>query len=295
MLILISDPFDEAMPKRLEAFGEVTTDHARLAEADVVLIRSRTKCTKEYIDNAPNLKMIIRGGVGIDNIDKEYAESRGIRVSNTPKASSVSVAELTFAMMLAIPNRLVEAHAGMKEGKWLKKELKRTELCGKTLCLLGIGNIASEVAKRAAAFGMKVQAYDKYVSESPLAEMKRSVEEAVSDADYISLHLPLTRETEHIFNKSVISACGRSPVVINTGRGPCVHPEHMREALESGAVSWYASDVWPSDPPPADYPLLHAPHVLMTPHIGASSRENLKRICDEACDILKEAVEEGHV
>lgn len=293
MLILISDAFDSTLPEQLSVFGEVTDDKSRLSEADIVLVRSKTKCTKEWIDQAPKLKLIIRGGVGIDNIDKEYAEGKGIVVRNTPKASSIAVAELAFAHMIQIPSRLIEAHNGMKEGKWLKKELKRTELFGKTLCLVGIGNIAKELAKRAAAFGMKVVSYDKYVSESPLAEMKESLEEAVRDADYISIHLPLTKDTEGIINAKSIAACAKKPVVINTGRGPCVDADDMTAALEKGDVAAYACDVYPSDPPADDYPILKAPNVVLTPHLGASSKENLLRIGAEAKAIIHELNDGG--
>ena len=127
MKILISDAFDPTLPDRLAQFGEVTDDKSQLPEVDVVLVRSKTKCTKEYIDGAPNLKLIIRGGVGLDNVDLEYAKEKGIVVHNTPAASSVAVAELAFAHMLAVPNRLVEAHNSMVQGKWDKKQFKRTE------------------------------------------------------------------------------------------------------------------------------------------------------------------------
>ncbi len=295
MLLLISDAFDAALPEKLADFGEVTTDKSRLADADVVLIRSKTKCNKEYIDNADNLKLIVRGGVGIDNIDKEYAESKGIAVRNTPKASSIAVAELTFAHMLSVPNRIIEGHNSMNEGKWIKKELKRTELFGKTLCLVGIGNISKEVAKRAAAFGMKVVAYDKYVSESNLAEMKGSLSEAASDADYISMHLPLTPETEGMMNGEIINGFTKKPVIINTGRGGCINADDLKAALEDGRVSAYATDVWPSDPPPSDYPILSAKNVQMTPHLGASSAENLLRIGAEAYSIIDELVKGGKI
>jgi len=295
MLILISDAFDSSLPDKLKTFGEVTTDAERLSEADVVLVRSKTKCTREYIDSAPKLKLIIRGGVGIDNIDKEYAESKGIQVRNTPKASSIAVAELAFALMLSIPNHIVVGHNSMQKGEWLKKKLKRTELYGKTLCLVGIGNIATEVAKRAAAFGMKVVAYDKFVSESEWAEMKPSLKEAVKDADYISLHLPLNQSTERIINEDLISAFNNNPVIINTGRGPTVNAHDIKAALESGAVSFFATDVWPSDPPASDDPILNAPNTLTTPHIGASTVENLLRIGDEAYSIIKEAVDGGKI
>lgn len=293
MLILISDAFDKALPEKLSAFGEVTDDQGRLADADIVLVRSKTKCTREWIDQAKSVKLIIRGGVGIDNIDKEYAESKGIIVRNTPRASSIAVAELAFALMIQVPNQIITAHNGMKEGKWLKKEIKRTELFGKTLCLAGIGNIATEVAKRAAAFGMKVVAYDKYVAKSDYAEMKGSLEEAMKEADYISLHLPLTPETEGMINAKSLASCEKNPVVINTGRGPCVDAKDMVAALESGKVTAYATDVYPSDPPADDYPILKAPNVILTPHIGASSKENLLRIGEEAKAIIAELKDGG--
>ncbi|WP_320130149.1 NAD(P)-dependent oxidoreductase [uncultured Sphaerochaeta sp.] len=294
MLILISDAFDASLTTRLAAFGEVTTDKNRLGEAAIVLVRSKTKCTKEYIDQAPALKLIIRGGVGIDNIDKAYAESKGIIVRNTPKSSAIAVAELAFALMLSTPNNLVTYHNGMKNGEWLKN-VKRTELNGKTLCLFGIGNIASRVAERAKAFGMTVVAFDKYVASSPLAEMKTTAELAVENADYISLHLPLTDETTGMVNKALISHCKKTPVVINTGRALCVDAEDMVSALADGSVAWYCTDVYPSDPPSPDYPILKAEHVTLTPHVGANSNENLLRIGDEAFAIIEELKNGGKI
>ncbi|MFA6821694.1 MAG: NAD(P)-dependent oxidoreductase [Sphaerochaetaceae bacterium] len=289
MLILISDAFDASLPKLLEEFGEVTDDKGRVGEADVILVRSKTKCTKEYLDGAKNLKLLIRGGVGVDNIDVEYAKSRGVIVKNTPKASAIAVAELAFALMLSVPNNLIEVHNGMKSGQWLKA-MKRSELYGKTLALLGVGNIASEVAKRAQAFGMKVVAYDKYVTTCPVATLLPTLEEAVCKADYISIHLPLTDETRALFSADLIDKLERQPVVINTGRGPCVDPEAMVEALKSGKIRWYATDVYPSDPPSADYPLLNCERVTLTPHIGANSNENLLRIGEEAQAIIAKFV-----
>lgn len=132
MKILIADAFDAKLPERLAVFGEVFSDPGRLAEADVVLVRSKTKVTKEYLEKAPNLKLVIRGGVGLDNVDKAACANRGIEVKNTPQASSIAVAELAMALMLAVPNHIVAAHNGMTEGKFLKSELKRTELYKKT-------------------------------------------------------------------------------------------------------------------------------------------------------------------
>jgi D-3-phosphoglycerate dehydrogenase len=285
MKILISDAFDPSLPDRLAQFGEVTDDKSQLPEADVVLVRSKTKCTKEYIDGAPNLKLIIRGGVGLDNVDLDYAKEKGITVHNTPAASSVAVAELAFAHMLAVPNRLVEAHNSMMEGKWEKKQFKRTELMGKTLGLIGIGRIATELAKRANAFGMNVIAYDKYVDQSDEAEMK-TLDEVLAESDYLSLHIPFTEETKGLINKETIEKMKDGVVIINTGRGKCVIEEDVAEGLKSGKIKTYANDVWYSDPPSPDCPLLTAPNVQLTPHLGASSKENLLRIGDIIVDII---------
>jgi D-3-phosphoglycerate dehydrogenase len=286
MLILIADAFGPDLPDKLKPFGEVTDDVGRLADAEVVLVRSKTKATREYLDKATKLKLIIRGGVGTDNIDKAHAATRGILVRNTPKASGIAVAELAFAMMIAVPNRLIEAHNSMKDGQWLKKELKRTELFGKKLCLVGVGNIATELAVRAKAFGMQLSAYRKSSKPYAHAAVSPKLSEAVAGADYVSLHLPLTDETRDLIDEPAIAAMKAGVVVINTGRGATVEPRAMVQALESGKVAAYATDVWPSDPPAEDYPLLSAPNVLMAPHIGASSKENLGRIGLEVVEII---------
>ena len=285
MKILIADAFDASLPKRLESFGEVTTDMSRLAEANVLLIRSKTKVTKELAEQAPNLKLVIRGGVGLDNVDKEVCKARGIQVKNTPRASSISVAEMAMAFMVAIPARLIEAHMGMVEGKFLKNELKRTELFKKTLGLIGAGAIATEVAKRAQAFGMEVIAFDPFLKEHPIAKLV-SLEELAAKADVISMHTPLTDETKGMINAALIGKMKDGVIIINTGRGKCVVEQDLAEALKSGKVRAYGTDVWPSDPPPADCVLLNAPNVFMAPHLGASSKENLGRIGDEVVAIL---------
>ncbi len=286
MKILISDAFDPSLSERLTKFGEVFNDKGRQNEAEAVLVRSKTKCTKEYIDGAPNLKLIIRGGVGIDNIDVEYAKSKGIEVRNTPTASSVAVAEVAMALMLAVPNRLPFGHEGMVKGDWRKKQINRTELFKKTLGLIGIGRIATEVAVRAKAFGMKVIAYDKYVDNSEHAEMT-TFEEVIAGADYISLHTPLTDETKGMINKNTIAKMKNGAVIINTGRGKCVVEEDVAAALESGKLAGYGTDVWYSDPP-ENTPISSAPNTVMLPHIGASSKENLLRIGDICVEIFEE-------
>ena len=293
MLILISDAFDKSLPEKLSVYGEVTDDKSRLNEADVVLIRSKTKATKEYIDSAPNMKLIIRGGVGMDNIDKEYCKEKGIIAVNTPKSSAIAVAELAFALMISVPCHIPFYDSTMKKGEW-QKSVKRTELYGKTLCLLGMGNIARKVAERAKAFGMRVVAYDKYVESSDLAEMM-SLEDAVREADYISMHLPYTPETDKMVNASLIAEMTHHPVIINTGRGKCVDESAMAEALKSGAVSWFCTDVYSSEPPAADNPLLGCENITLTPHVGANTTENLLRIGEEVFETIGKLKEEGKI
>jgi D-3-phosphoglycerate dehydrogenase len=278
MLILISDAFDSALPGRLKKYGEVTDDQSRVADAEVVLIRSKTKVTKEYIDAAPKMKLVIRGGVGLDNVDIPYAKGKGIQVFNTADASTISVAELAFALMIALPNQVPKADATMRQQNWAKKELKRTELYGKTLGILGIGKIGSALAHRAKAFGMKVVAYDPYVFFSDAAQMLPTIDELFAQADYISLHMPLTDQTKGMINKTSIGKMKDGVRIVNTGRGKCIIEADLAEALQSGKVAGYATDVWYSDPPEWTCPLLSAPNCVYAPHIGAETKENMGRI-----------------
>jgi len=287
MHILIADAFDAKLPERLAAFGTVSSDLATLGQAQVLLVRSKTQVNADLLAKAPNLKLVIRGGVGMDNVDKKLCAEKGIKAVNTPRASSVAVAEMTMAFMVAIPARLIEAHTSMKEGKFLKSELKRTELFKKTLGLVGAGAIATEVAKRAQAFGMEVLAFDPFLKEHPVAKLV-SLDELVAKADVISLHTPLTDETRGMVNAGLLAKMKDGVILLNTGRGKCVNDADLAAALASGKVRAYGTDVWPSDPPPADCPLLTAPNVFMAPHIGASSKENLGRIGDEVVAILQD-------
>jgi D-3-phosphoglycerate dehydrogenase len=286
MKILIADAFDAKLPERLADFGQVSSDMATLGEAEVLLIRSKTTVNADLVAKAHNLKLVIRGGVGMDNVDKKLCAEKGIKAVNTPKASSVAVAEMAMAFMVAIPARLIEAHVSMTDGKFLKNELKRTELFKKTLGLVGAGAIATEVAKRAAAFGMKVIAYDPFLKEHPIAELVPNLDALVAEADYISMHTPLTDETKGMINAGLIAKMKDGVVIVNTGRGKCINESDLAAALKGGKVRAYGTDVWFSDPPPADCPLLGAPNVFMAPHIGASTKENLGRIGDEVVAIL---------
>lgn len=287
MKILISDAFDPSLPEKLLAFGEVTDDKEQLPDVDVVLVRSKTTCDRAYIDRASKLKLIIRGGVGLDSIDVDYARSKGIQVFNTAEASAVAVAELAFALMIAVPTRMVEGHVSMTQRQWLKKQLKRTELMGKTLGLVGAGNIGTVLARRAIAFGMRVIAYDPLLKNHECVDLV-TLDELFAQSDYISLHVPLTEETRGMVNADTLGRMKDGVVIVNTARGRCVVEEDVVAALASGKLRAYATDVWYSDPPPADCPLYDAPNVIMTPHLGASSAENMLRIGDVVVRILED-------
>ena len=221
-----------------------------------------------------------------------YCKEKGIIAVNTPKSSAIAVAELAFALMISVPCHIPYYDSTMKKGEW-QKSVKRTELYGKRLCLLGMGNIARKVAERAKAFGMDVVAYDKYVESSDLAKMM-SLEEAVAEADYISMHLPYTPETDRMVNADLIAKMTHHPVIINTGRGKCVDEAAVAEALRSGALSWFCTDVYSSEPP-ADNPLLACENVTLTPHVGANTTENLLRIGEEVFETIGKLKEEGRI
>jgi D-3-phosphoglycerate dehydrogenase len=285
MVILLADAFASDLPARLASFGEVTQEVSRVGEAEVIIVRSKTKVDKAMIDRAPKLKYVIRGGVGVDTIDVEYAKSKGVAVDNTPEASSLAVAELAFALMIALPCHLAEADSSMKQGKWLKKELERTELCGKTLGLIGFGRIARELAVRAAAFGMRIIAYDKYVEKAEGAEMV-SLDALFARADYLSIHTPLTDETRGMINAAALAKMKKGAYLVNTCRGQVVIEEDIVSALESGHIAGYATDVYYKDPP-ENSPLVGARHAILTPHLGASTEENLIRLGDCIVERMK--------
>ena len=279
MVILLPDAFAEDLPGRLAAYGEVTMDMSRLAEAEVIIVRSKTRVDKAMIDKAPKLRYVIRGGVGVDTIDVDYAKSKDILVDNTPEASSVAVAELAFAMMIAMPSHIVEADVSMKQGKWLKKELERTELMGKTLGLIGVGRIARELATRARAFGMRVIAHDRFVSSCSEVDDLCDLDGLYARADYISLHVPLTSETQGMIDSKAIAKMKPGAYIVNTCRGQVVVEDDVARALGEGRLGGYATDVYLKEPPQGS-PLLAAPRVILTPHLGASTAENLLRLGD---------------
>lgn len=288
MKILVSDSIAEAGVQKLKEAGfevEVKTGLKpeelikTIPEYDGLIVRSATKVTREVIQAGKALKAIGRAGIGLDNVDVEAAKERGIRVLNTPEATTISVAELTIGHMLALARHIPQATASLKAGKWEKKLFMGTELYGKTLGIIGIGRIGREVAKRAAAFGMDLVAYDPYVRESDVRDLGLKLlplDELLRYADYITLHLPLMPETKHLLGPRQFALMKQGVRLVNCARGGVVDEQALYEALKSGKVAGAALDVFEVEPP-KDNPLLKLDNVIGTPHLGASAEEGQAR------------------
>lgn len=253
---------------------------------DGMVVRSRTKVRAPLIDASPHLQVIVRGGVGLDNIDVDYALSKGIVVLNTPAASSASVAELVIGYMFAMARRLYETTASMKAGKWEKKKFKGQELGGKVLGILGLGNIGREVARRAIALDMTVIAYDPYVTGFDGVEMV-SFDEIITRSDYLTLHLPHTDETHHIISTAEFKKMKPGVRLINCARGGVVDEDALYEALVNGKVAGAALDVYAHEPCEG-HKLFSLDQVIGSPHIGAATEEAQNRVGAEVAAKLIE-------
>jgi len=263
----------EELPKVLPAY-------------DGMVVRSRTKVRAALIDACPNLKVIVRGGIGLDTIDTDYARSKGITVMNTPKASSASVAELTIGFMFAMARQIPTTTSSMKAGKWEKKKFEGDEIGGKTLGVIGFGNIGCEVAKRALALGMTVLAYDVY--EPKLEGVKRvTVDELLSRSDYITLHLPLTDETHNLIGAAEFAKMKPGVRLINCARGGVVDENALYDAIVSGKVAGAALDVFTQEPSEG-HRLFNLEQVIGSPHIGAATKEAQSRI---GAEVAKKIIE----
>jgi D-3-phosphoglycerate dehydrogenase len=295
MKILVCDKTEsEAIEKMRLAGLTVDTNFEITAEDlpkvlpgyDGCVVRSRTKIRQPLIDVCPNLKVIVRGGVGLDTIDADYARSKGITVMNTPKASSASVAELAIGFMFALARNLYKATATVKAEKWEKKAFEGDEISGKTLGLLGIGNIGKEVARRANALGMTVIAYDPYVKDAEDVTLV-TLDELLSRSDYISLHLPKTKESADMINKSLFAKMKTGVRIVNCARGGIINEADLYEALTGGKVAGAALDVY-AEEPPLDWKLVKLDNVICSPHIGAATREAQGRVGAEVAEKLIE-------
>ncbi len=258
-----------------------------IKDCDAIIVRSATKVRKPMIDVASKLKVIGRAGVGLDNIDVDYAKSKGIKVINTPGATTVSVAELTIALMLATVRPLVRAVSSTKMGKWEKKLLKGHELYGKTLGIIGIGRIGQAVAERAKAFGMNIIAYKRHIKDVGYKIV--DLETIYKESDIITIHTPLTDETKHMINAETISKMKDGVIIINTARGGIIDEKALYDALQSGKVKAAAFDVFESEPP-KDNKLLELENFICTPHIGAQTAEGQLRAGVEVAEKVIEAL-----
>ncbi|MCP2520836.1 NAD(P)-binding domain-containing protein [Candidatus Aminicenantes bacterium AC-708-M15] len=254
---------------------------------DGIIVRSATKVTSRVIDAAENLKIIVRAGIGLDNIDLEAAEKKGIKVTNTPAATTISVAELTMGLMLSAVRNIAQANMSMKNHKWEKKLFMGTELYEKTLGIVGFGRIGKEVARRALAFGMKILVYDIIKIETDLDVKQVSFEELLSNSDIITLHIPLTEDTRHIISEKEFNLMKDGVILINIARGGVVDEKALLNALNSGKVKTAAIDVWEKEPTD-NFELVDHPNVIALPHLGASAKEGQARAGLEAVKILKE-------
>jgi D-3-phosphoglycerate dehydrogenase len=248
----------------------------RISAYHGILIRSATKLDAEVIEKADNLKVVGRAGVGVDNVDVEAASKRGIIVANAPEANTVAAAEHTVALMLALARNIPQAHASLTSGKWERSKFGGTEVEGKTLGVLGFGRIGQLVAIRARAFGMNVVAYDPFVADTRYRELgvekAQDAGEVLKAADFLTLHLPKTPETQGFINKDTLAQCKDGVRIINVARGPLVVDEDLKQAIDDGKVAGAALDVFTTEPI-TDHPLFGYPNVVVTPHLGASTAE----------------------
>jgi len=268
---------------------------ADVAEAQAIVVRSATKVTAALIAAAPHLRAIARAGTGVDNVDVSAASARGIVVMNAPGANSVSVAELAIGLILAMARHLPAADAAMKQGKWEKKKFLGEEVRDKTLGLAGLGRIGQEVARRAAAFGMRLVAHDPFVSDAVAASLDVelvSLDDVFARADYVSLHLPSTPQTRHLVNAERLARARKGIRIVNTARGDLIDEAALADAIESGQVAGAALDVFAKEPT-VDHRLQMLPQVVATPHIAASTREGQELVGVETATALRDFLRDG--
>lgn len=287
MKVLICDPIS---PKGCELFRQrpefkVTVLDKRLSEAELLpivadveamVVRSETKVTKKVLEAATKLRVVGRAGVGVDNVDVEAATQRGVVVMNTPAGNTLTTAELSFAMILNLARKVPQAHGSMAAGKWDRKLFMGVELHGKTLGVLGAGRIGTEVGKRALAFGMRVLAYDPFLTEGRAKslgfELAADVDAIYEHADFITVHLPVTEQTRGMLNAAAFAKMKPGVRIVNCARGEIITENDLLAALDSKKVAAAGLDVFCVEPLPAEHPFRKHASVILTPHLGASSR-----------------------
>lgn len=297
MKLLVCDPTDPTAVAAMREAGidvdvrdDITPEDLETAIGDynAMVVRSRTKVREPLIDKAANLKLIIRGGVGLDNIDVTYAESKGIEVRNTPSASSNSVAELTIGYLFALVRQLPQVTASMKQGQWEKKAFsKGKDLSGKTLGLIGLGRIGSLAAQKANALGMEVLFYRRTPTEVDYATQV-SLDELLARSDFVSLHVPHTPETHYIIGTEAFEKMKDGVYIVNCGRGGTLDEAALYDAIKSGKVAGAALDVFEDEKEERGARFMDLPQVICSPHIGAGTKEATARVGDEVAQIAIE-------
>lgn len=309
MKVLVCDPVSSKgiALLRQQPGLEVVALSQRLPEAELlplvadvaaIVVRSETKITAAVIAAAPRLRVVGRAGVGVDNIDVEAATSRGVVVMNTPGGNTISTAELTFSMLMALARKIPQAHASMRAGEWNRKAFSGTELYGKTLGVLGLGRIGTEVARRAIAFGMTVLAYDPYITLSRAGALQvqlAELDEIYARADFITVHMPMTPETRGMLNAAAFARMKEGVRVLNCARGGIIDETDLLAALQGGKVAGAALDVYQQEPLPAESPLRALPQVIMTPHLGASTEEAQENVGIEVAEGIRDFLVSGTV
>src|ERR1035437_744853 len=261
-----------------------------VADAVALVVRSETKVTRKIIEAAPKLRVVGRAGGGVDNVAIEAATQHGTVVMNTPGGNTVTTAELSFGMRLSLARKVPQAHASMVAGKWDRKLFQGAELMGKTLGVLGMGRIGTEVAKRAIAFGMRVIAYAPYLTEDRAkaigAEFAASLDAVYLAADFITVHMPVTPETKHMLNAAAFAKMKPGVRIVNCARGEIISEADLIAALESNKVAGAALDVYAVEPLPADHPYRKQPNLILTPHLGASTEEAQEKCGIEVAEVI---------
>ncbi len=270
-----------------------------IADCAALIVRSQTKVTANILDAAKKLRVVGRAGVGVDNVDVEAATRRGVIVLNAPGGNTISTAEHTFSLLLALARNIARADATTKAGEWDRKNLEGVELYRKTLGIIGMGRIGSELSRRAIAFGLRVISFDPFLSaaraRSLQVELVEELDDLLAVSDFISLHTPLTPETHHILNRERLTKVKQGVRIINCARGGLVDELALSEAIQSGQVAGAALDVFETEPLPKDSPLRKIPNLLLTPHLGASTAEAQESVGIEIAQSIRAALLEGTI
>ncbi|MDO8525586.1 MAG: phosphoglycerate dehydrogenase [Candidatus Omnitrophota bacterium] len=300
--VLISDSLSKEAVEILEKEKEFKVDintkltpedlKGVIKDYDALLVRSATKVTKDVIEAAAKLKIIGRAGVGLDNVDVAAASKKGIIVVNTPAGNTISTAEHTFSMILALSRNIPQADLSMKKGEWERKKFTGVELYGKALGIVGLGRIGTEVAKRALSFGMKVLSYDPFLSADKAKELGIELVDLntiYKNSDYITVHTPLTEETRHMISEAQFALMKKNVRLINCARGGIIDEEALVKAIEAGIVAGAAFDVYEEEPP-KNSRLLKLDKVVLTPHLGASTEEAQMNVAIDVANTVRDAL-----